>query len=278
MNISYKEFESYCPAAMTPDRSVFDAVRPFIDSNLEHISKMLPDDLYRRLDDTPHDPDEAERFDRLRRAVAGWACTLAFYNAIPQLDLVLTSTGFGVVSNQNVAPASESRVRQLRNELDRLVCDNFDSIIDLSRPLVRWIPTRQGRDLFRSLFWRGEHMLLFGIPRPTRRDLFEHMPDIEACAEHLKLIISPELYRRLLEAEASDSGDEYQAKLIALCRNATAAWAKHDGSWTDFRHSILGYIEGHLDRFPEYRDSQTYKANHFSRYENRKNDSCFFFG
>ena len=38
----------------------------------------------------------------------------AFHRAIPYLDLVLTPNGFGIVSNQNVAPASKERVASLR--------------------------------------------------------------------------------------------------------------------------------------------------------------------
>lgn len=41
----------------------------------------------------------------------------AFHNAVPSLDLVLTPNGFGVVSNQNIAPASRDRVQALRDSL-----------------------------------------------------------------------------------------------------------------------------------------------------------------
>lgn len=44
-------------------------------------------------------------------------CMDAFYCTIPQLDLVLTETGFGVVNNQNTSPASRDRVEALRNSV-----------------------------------------------------------------------------------------------------------------------------------------------------------------
>ena len=34
----------------------------------------------------------------------------AFLAAVPSLDLVLTPNGFGIVSNQNIAPASKERI------------------------------------------------------------------------------------------------------------------------------------------------------------------------
>ena len=37
----------------------------------------------------------------------------ALLRAVPSLDLVLTPNGFGIVSNQNIAPASKDRVDRL---------------------------------------------------------------------------------------------------------------------------------------------------------------------
>ena len=56
-------------------------------------------------------------------------CMNTFYNAIPQLDLVLTSTGFGVVNNQNVSPASRDRVEALRKLVQQCADDALDRII-----------------------------------------------------------------------------------------------------------------------------------------------------
>ena len=42
----------------------------------------------------------------------------AFMRAVPSLDLVLTPNGFGIVSNQNVAPASPHRISRLLGSLE----------------------------------------------------------------------------------------------------------------------------------------------------------------
>lgn len=52
--------------------------------------------------------------DELRQVVV----TEAFRNAVPSLDLVLTPNGFGIVNNQNVAPASKERVERLLSSLE----------------------------------------------------------------------------------------------------------------------------------------------------------------
>ena len=48
--------------------------------------------------------------DPLRILSAKLIVTEALRRAIPSLDVVLTPNGFGVVSNQNIAPASKERV------------------------------------------------------------------------------------------------------------------------------------------------------------------------
>ena len=42
----------------------------------------------------------------------------AFMRAVPSLDLVLTPNGFGIVSNQNIAPASPHRISRLLGSLE----------------------------------------------------------------------------------------------------------------------------------------------------------------
>ena len=44
--------------------------------------------------------------------------TDAFLRAVPSLDLVLTPNGFGVVSNNTIAPASKDRVDRLLTSLE----------------------------------------------------------------------------------------------------------------------------------------------------------------
>ena len=43
----------------------------------------------------------------------------AMLHAVPQLDLILTPNGFGIVSNQNVIPASKERIERLLLSLEK---------------------------------------------------------------------------------------------------------------------------------------------------------------
>lgn len=274
MEITFKDLVAACPAAMAPNTEIFNLIKPRIDVALAPF--LAHRGLMERLDsaeDNLSDPDH-ERLCALQRSIKTFVCTLAFYTDIPQLDLVLTPTGFGVVSNANVAPASADRVRELRVQLRRQFQKKLDEILDLMRPLVSLSDT----PYFQTLFWKAGHVRGFGVADPTRDDLIERIPDIEDAANHICRHLSPELYAALLRAEASDSASPSQETLIVMWRQATVAFCRHDGSWEDCIAAMLSFVENSLDDFPEYRDSQTYKANHFKRYENQKDDSCFFFG
>jgi hypothetical protein len=53
----------------------------------------------------------------------------ALVEAIPFLDLVLTSTGFGIVSNDNIAPASADRVKSLARAAATAATDAMDQLL-----------------------------------------------------------------------------------------------------------------------------------------------------
>lgn len=55
----------------------------------------------------------------------------AFRRAIPSLDLVLTPNGFGIVSNDNMAPASSDRVSRLIDQLEEDRDECIEQLITL---------------------------------------------------------------------------------------------------------------------------------------------------
>lgn len=271
MRIEYDEFEAACPSAMAPDEGVFDAVQPFLQLQLDEIKGVVTADMFAKLEQGA-DPD----LRKLCQAVKGWACCSAYAIAIPHLDLVLTSTGFGVVSNQNVAPASADRVRELRSEVSRQEGYWFESVLDMCRGRVDWAKsTHSWHD---SLFWRSAHVRGFGIYNPTRKDLFDKMPSISSAETALAQLVSPELFKELLAGEANKSNDSFAGVAVTLWRRAAIAIATSDPSSAASTRSLLRFIEDNIGFFPAYHNSKTYEANNFKRYQNEKDDPCFFFG
>lgn len=281
MEIQYNDFVQCCPAAQMPDPSVFENIGAQIQKWKDWARDLATPDIYDGLDNLDAEPitEDYDRLVRLRRNLVGLVCSMAFWDAIPQLDLVLTATGFGVVNNANVAPASAERVLALRTQMRRQGLLYLEESLDILRLFD--VPKKSklcGR-FFRTLFWKAEHMHVFGIPNPTFDDLAAKMPQIESAHIHLAKIISPEQLVALIRAEASASSTGLQSILISMCRVLCVyATGTDTALFNTQRLSILGFMEDHLAEFPEYRDSETYKAIHFQRYENSAEDPCFFFG
>ena len=62
----------------------------------------------------------------------------AMLHAVPQLDLVLTPNGFGVVSNTNIAPASKERVERLLLSLEKMRDDTLCILLPLLANTEAW--------------------------------------------------------------------------------------------------------------------------------------------
>lgn len=66
---------------------------------------------------------------RLLKACQRVIAMEAFLKSIPEVDLVLTDSGFGVISNQDVAPASKERVANLTAGLQARLDESKDRLV-----------------------------------------------------------------------------------------------------------------------------------------------------
>lgn len=281
IQVTYTDFVTVCPAAMMPDAAIFDTLQPAIDGQLAYLKNVCGEEAWSFITRDPEDV-EAEKTDNwlmLRTNVVAFACASAFENAIPQLDLVLTATGFGIVSNQNVAPASTERVNALRKQLHGVASAAFDRILDELRDATDVTKLTTYYVYWHSLFWQALFMRYFGIAQPTRDDLIVNSKAIVAGTERVVNIISEAQYEVLLKEEAAHVDlPPYHQQMLHLCRQAVAAWATNDGTYRMLRDAIITLMESNPDHFEAYMQSSNYQANHFEPYANRQDDTCYFFG
>ncbi|MFA6400884.1 MAG: DUF6712 family protein [Salinivirgaceae bacterium] len=78
---------------------------------LKHLPKYLGVDLTKQLMVEEPSANNLLLIESLKGAIAN----LAYLEAVPFIDLVSTKTGFGIVSNQNMAPASAQRVENFKD-------------------------------------------------------------------------------------------------------------------------------------------------------------------
>lgn len=279
MNITFDQFVKVCPSACAPDSETFSQIAGLISQSLEKAKTLLGATLFNSIDGIDFDVAEvsSDRMTILAQNVCRFVCADAYYEAIPHLDLVLTATGFGIVHNSNVSPASSDRVSRLRETMDFLRQDCYDALIDLCRNYSDWSESAQKPHFFNTLFWRASFLTFFGVKNPHRCDLYEWMPRVHNSETTLAKLISFAFFSKLLKAEETKVYDDGFKEAIRLCRELVAA----DILDTDpplVKERLLAFLDANIEKFPCYANSQAYKANHFKHYENKADDSCYFFG
>ena len=122
--------------------TLFEILSPFIETAEQWaIDTFVPDAIFDEIaEDDGFGPNERLRFS-LEKLVA---CQ-AYMTAIPSLDLVLTPNGFGIVSNQNIVPASRERVDALINSLESQRDSAIEALILRLSSRTDWQQSAQGK-------------------------------------------------------------------------------------------------------------------------------------
>ena len=264
MLISQPSFEQYVPAFRDSQPSTFEAVRPMMEHYLSVAREQMavPEDY-------PNQP-----------LLEAYVYKNAAAEAIPSLDLILTDSGFAVVSNQNLAPASRERVSALLNSLRRQASDARDLLLlDLCN--TNWVNSKQCKLVRTTLLWCPMLARRYGIvikDTDPQNDFLLHLPAIEQASEMTTNIIGQQLMDFLISHQ-----DEYSEKpAYVLVRESTrkymsAVVQQNRRAAEAQRQYILKKIEILADELPEYKKSSTYRAAQAKNYENKQEDPTFFF-
>lgn len=208
----------------------------------------------------------------------------AIKNAIPMLDLVLTPNGFGIVSNQNVAPASADRVNRL---IERCGIDRDNAIDALIVELYR-LPQWQGTERE----WHFSATFFSDLDLARRCGGDKHLY-VAYCSKHgaavhterkfARRFVSPELIVALRK-EYRDYKYRYaeiDADRLTACRNIMDAVASVLNGDRDVHYIIEDTVQlfrDHPDKFPEWHGSATAELwNNPAVFENKKSAHGYFF-
>lgn len=144
IQISKDDFEQSILAATSSHSEVFESVEPhFKESYLRLCQQILGE-----VGEAALETSEAsfELSEELREAVIKTVCLDAFLSVVRHLDLVLTPTGFGVVTNNEVSPASSSRVEALIEQCRVAFISSQQTVLALLCNVPGWgKPYRQSR-------------------------------------------------------------------------------------------------------------------------------------
>lgn len=276
-NVTKTDLEAACPAGMRPDPSLAGRLRSFFDSAWLLLAGLCTREILSRVENTCDLDAQAEtKEERLCQAALRFVIARGFHDAVPHLDLVLTQTGFGVVSNQNVAPASADRVERLRRQMLRQSMDAYEEALSILREFEEWHSSPMC-DAARHLFWHSRFLRKFGETDPTLETLRSYYPKLRRGESVLRRLISDAQFLLLIQEEAHASADDTTTIAIDLCRDFVSVLDNPREALLQ-RDILLDFLDNNIDHFAAYRSSSAYAANHAKPYENQRDDSCYFFG
>ena len=118
----YSEMKPFLPAInMKGAPTVFNDALDVAQQTL--VEYIIGADLEAQLE--RRDTEDAKLLKLCQRVIA----VDAFLHSIPEMDLVLTDAGFGVISNQDVAPASKERIANLTAGLQAKLDEALDRLV-----------------------------------------------------------------------------------------------------------------------------------------------------
>ena len=216
VTIDKVDFERALPVGASSHEEVYLSVQGAIGEQLVCSTESLLGEAGEKM------VDAAENDSPLVLFFKKYVCLSAFLSVLRQLDLVLTPTGFGIVSNDNLSPASKQRV----DALDGLLRTERMKALSMTVNLLRsedWGKTDQAKRYVPYLY--DAYAFFFSAtPYRTYQDWTAFQGAIEGTDDVLR--------------EAM--GDEQMETLIDAFRRADASMPK---VYTDVQRCVVALTE-----------------------------------
>ena len=270
LKITKEDFERHVPVAQSNNDGIFEACASFIESEGIDFCENVLGELGMKAIETTNG---------LRSSAVGAICNRGFVLAIRQLDVVLTNTGFGVVSTQDLTPASQSRVQAVEDNVRLNILRTTCNSIKYLRRVVGWGDTEAAQLCIPHICWSYHEMLLRAGMEAKYSLWISAQPAITEALRVITDNISIEIMSVLLDAERKAVHQTVFNRTLKDCIVRAVAF-KMCGNEDAFRAGVkdtVRLLEDNIDNFPEYRDSSTYEARHYKGYENRQDSKVYYF-
>ena len=240
------------------------------------IDTFVPEDIFNEIAEA----DSLGPNERFRYPLEKLVACHAYMSAIPSLDLVLTPNGFGIVSNQNVVPASRERVDALITSLESQRDAAIEAFILRLSSRSDWRESSQGKYFAATMF------------------PFLNLCRRLAIREHL-LDSYQQLHERLIKIEnvladtyfSQEQMQVFRSHVITQGRTATPLEEQVIRSLQSYElqlltdiqvhpqcyYDLVNIIREHEDVFPAWHSSTVAELYKPKIFENKKKSSAYWF-
>lgn len=182
----------------------------------------------------------------------------AFYRAVPSLDLVLTPNGFGVVQNQNVAPASKERVANLRASLlaERDMC--IVQVVQALHGNETWCKSLPGRRFGELIIQSIEVSVECNENVPSFKFYINNRREMLGIQRMLALnFVSMEIMKRLCHSILYCTVTDVEIELIDMIHAYIVESLKEENPPYERLNDMVNYIKANAGDFSEWETSDT---------------------
>ena len=312
IEITQEILEAYAPATINAETFVCDSLKEYFDSAYlklgtkllgSALTESLPG-LFEAIDEndpstlgtiTEHYNVSGLHLDAIKSLTLNFIVKEGLAEAIPQLDLVLTNNGFGVVSTDHIAPASKERVDRL---IQQCIMSAEQSYNMLVTSLAGNSLTKEGilaslpyKKITQSLIWTNA---MFKKHCFILNDKYDCIAKSKALINRVDYFIKSKISKEqfeditkwLREATWDASAPSKDAVFQAI---ADLLYEWFDGLYYDlinggafsdeeaWKDDAIDYMDNNIDYFESYENSSQYKVRHEEPYKNSKEDGCYFF-
>ncbi|MBQ7941429.1 MAG: hypothetical protein IJ328_03350 [Muribaculaceae bacterium] len=262
-------------ATVDDEISLYDKLSPFLDVAESWLEQNITSP-------TVLDKIAVGNRDSLFANVAMFVVSHAFAAAIPSLDLVLTPNGFGIVSNNNVVPASKERVERLINSLYTVKYQCLTILLRMLRAEVEWHESEQCKWLAESIIQDLDLVVKCKDSAVSEADRWLSFISLRQKAYSIEQEIangwiSPQLMARLRIAEATATCSNEIYPLISLVKGVVCATLRTGRLNHKLLDDAVAYIRSYPKLFPEWHNSKTAKLFSPPIFENEKKSGGYFF-
>jgi len=283
ITISKSLFERYVPAFRVPgsedDSDAWDAMTAPMATAKNKLLALFGDNVGDYIEDTT-----AEQY----WFAVQYICVTAARDALAGADVILTENGFGVVSNDHIAPASRERVEALAHQLRKDTSNTADSLLLLLRQ-TDWAATGLGQMNAKRWFYSPSYCRRVGLATPEYCPIFREEYDVmeprlreaEALARRLW---SDELIDAIVAKVLLPYGSiTYDVPYYCAAANNIEAFMVahirgHRHAEKLWERETYRYLQANKDSLSEWASSEQYTAYNSTHYANKKHDTTYFFG
>lgn len=272
--ITKEVFERNVPAAKMPERnnSVFERMLGMLQTSYTMMIKTLVSPEY----------ESALDREELKTLAIRCVCLDAFVRTCRSLDLVLTATGFGIVSTESTAPASRARVEALIEEMAVEALLTVDRMLQLLVKTDGWGRTEQAQFRIPTLFYRPVYMKMWATMPLTSQNWQLARGRAASADAFLRSEISEEYMDELLLKVRTGTLENADVIVMDKCNHFTGDFvSSYELSMgmpnKKLLRSIMEQVESYAESYPTYVSSRLYAKRHAERFKNRKDDPTFFF-